>query len=156
MKRIIVNVDLCSGCRICEAVCSFAHENLFGPSSSRITVLKEDVFGFDLPVVCWHCQRCLPMEICPSKALKRNAKGLIYVGEKCTGCGKCVKACSTGAIKLHPVRHIPLICDQCGGKPICVSKCPTKALTHSVARMQRPKLPGKVLEETLKKWRIVA
>lgn len=156
MKRIIVDVDRCSGCRLCEAVCSFAHENLFGPSASRITVVKEDAFGFDLPVMCWHCSRCPPMETCPSKALKRNPEGLIYASEECIGCGKCVETCPFGAIKLHPERHTPLICDQCGGKPICVRKCPTKALTYSETNVQRPKLPVKVLEETLRKWRIIA
>ncbi|MGA2766914.1 MAG: 4Fe-4S dicluster domain-containing protein [Candidatus Bathyarchaeia archaeon] len=156
MKRIIVDVDRCSGCRLCEAVCSFAHENLFGSSASRITVVKDDAFGFDLPVMCWHCSRCLPMETCPSKALKRNPEGLIYASEECIGCGKCVETCLVGAIKLHPERHTPLICDQCGGKPICVRKCPTKALTYSETNVQRPKLPVKVLEETLRKWRIIA
>lgn len=157
MKRIIVDVDRCSGCRLCEAVCSFAHENLFGSSASRITVVKEDAFGFDLPVMCWHCSRCLPMETCPSKALKRKTGGLIYANEEeCIGCGKCVETCLVGAIKLHPERHTPLICDQCGGKPICVRKCPTKALTYSETNVQRPKLPVKVLEETLRKWRIIA
>jgi carbon-monoxide dehydrogenase iron sulfur subunit len=157
MKRIIVDVDRCSGCRMCEAVCSFAHENLFASSASRMTVVKEDVFGFDLPVMCWHCRHCLPMETCPSKALKRDLRGLVYVnGEECSGCGKCVKACRIGAIKLHPERHTPLICDQCDGKPLCVTKCPTRALTYSETRMQRPKLPSRILEETLRKWRIVA
>jgi carbon-monoxide dehydrogenase iron sulfur subunit len=157
MKRIVVDVDRCSGCRLCEAVCSFAHENMFGSSASRITVLKEDAFGFDLPVTCWHCSRCLAIESCPSKALDRNPEGLVYVkGEKCIGCGKCVEACCVGAIKLHPERHTPLICDLCGGKPLCVRKCPTKALAYSETRMQRPELPDKVLEETLRKWGIVA
>lgn len=157
MKRIIVDVDRCSGCRMCEAVCAFAHENLFASSASRMTVVKEDVFGFDLPVMCWHCRHCLPMETCPSKALKRNLQGLVYVNEEeCSGCGKCVKACRVGAIKLHPERHTPLICDQCNGKPLCVTKCPTRALTYSETRIQRPKLPSRVLEETLRKWRIVA
>jgi Fe-S-cluster-containing dehydrogenase component len=97
------------------------------------------------------------MESCPSEALNRNPEGLIHVDEeKCTGCGKCVKACRMLAIKLHPERHTPLICDLCGGKPICASKCPTKALTYSETRTQRPKLPSKVFEETLRKWRIVA
>jgi len=96
------------------------------------------------------------METCPSKALKRNPEGLIYASEDCIGCGKCVETCLIGAIKLHPERHTPLICDQCSGKPRCVKKCPTKALTYLETNAQRPKLPAKVLEETLRKWRIIA
>jgi carbon-monoxide dehydrogenase iron sulfur subunit len=155
MKRILADVDRCSGCRLCEVACSFTHEEEFGPSTSRITVLKEDGFGFDLPVLCWHCNRCNSMENCPAKALKRNAEGLICLDEeKCTGCGKCVEACRLGAIKLHPERHTPLICDQCGGRPLCVEKCPTKALTYTETRMSQPKSSNRVLEEALRRWRM--
>jgi carbon-monoxide dehydrogenase iron sulfur subunit len=121
-----------------------------------MTVVKEDVFGFDLPITCWHCSSCPALENCPSEAVQRSSNGLVYViEENCVGCGKCVKACVFGAIKLHPEKCTPLICDQCGGKPLCVEKCPTKALTYSKART-RPKLPSRVLEEMLRKWKIVA
>jgi carbon-monoxide dehydrogenase iron sulfur subunit len=157
LKRILVNVDRCSGCRLCEMICSFSHENAFGSSISRITVKKEDIFGFDLPIVCCHCDQCSAMGNCPSKALERKADGLIFVNEKkCTGCGKCLKTCIMGAIRLHPRSHIPLICDRCNGKPQCVEKCPTKALAYMKTEMQQPKLATKILEETLKRWRIIA
>jgi Fe-S-cluster-containing hydrogenase component 2 len=157
MKRILVNVDRCSGCRLCELACSFTHEKMFEPSASRITVLKEDSLGLDLPIMCWHCRRCPAMGNCPSKALRRNSEGTIYVDEsRCVGCGKCAEACPFGAIKLHPRKHTPLICNLCNGKPLCTLRCPTKALTYGETRMQRPKLPKEIFEETLRKWRIVA
>jgi carbon-monoxide dehydrogenase iron sulfur subunit len=109
-----------------------------------------------MPVICWHCRSCPPMKNCPTKALKRNPEGLVYVNEECVGCGKCMETCRVGAIKLHPEKHTPLICDQCGGKPSCVRKCPTKALVHLETNLQRPKLPSEILEKTLRKWRIVA
>jgi Fe-S-cluster-containing hydrogenase component 2 len=155
MKRILVNVDRCSGCRMCELACSFKHEKGFRSSASRITVLKEDGLGFDLPLICWHCNHCKPAESCPTKALQRNAEGLICVNEeKCTGCGNCVELCPSGAIKLHPNKHTPLLCDQCGGRPLCVEKCPTKALTYTKTRMQRPKSPNRIFGETSRRWRI--
>ena len=157
MKRILVNVDRCSGCRRCEMICSFSHENAFGSSISRIIVKKEDIFGFDLPIVCWHCDPCSAMENCSSKALERREDGIIFVNEKkCVGCGKCLKTCIMGAIRLHPRNNIPLICDQCDGKPQCVEKCPTKALTYMEIEMQQPKLPTQIFEETLRRWRIIA
>jgi len=155
MKRILVDVDRCSGCRLCELACSFKHEKWFRPSVSRITVMKEDGLGFDLPVICWHCNRCEPAESCPANALERNAEGLICVDEeKCTGCGNCVKLCPFGAIKLHPIKHTPLLCDQCGGRPLCVEKCPTRVLTYAETRTLQPKIPNKLLEETLRRWRV--
>ena len=157
MKRIFVNVDRCSGCRLCEMMCSFSHENVFSSSISRITVIKEDIFGLDLPIFCWHCNPCNAMENCPTEALERGREGLIFVdGEKCVGCGKCLEICIIGAIKLHLEKSTPLICDQCGGKPLCVEKCPTKALTYMETEMQQPKLPDQVFEETLRRWGIVA
>jgi len=155
MKKILVNGDRCSGCRMCELTCSFKHEKGFRPSVSRITVLKEDGLGFDLPVICWHCNHCKPAESCPTKALQRNAEGLICINEeKCTGCGNCTKSCPSGAIKLHPNKRIPLLCDQCGGRPLCIEKCPTKALTYKETRKQEPKSPNRVLEETSRRWRV--
>ncbi|MHA1712328.1 MAG: 4Fe-4S dicluster domain-containing protein [Candidatus Freyarchaeota archaeon] len=157
MKRILANVERCSGCRRCEMVCSFTHENVFSPSISRITVIKEDIFGFDLPIVCWHCDPCSAEETCPTEALERGGEGLILVNEeKCTGCGKCLETCAIGAIKLHPERNTPLICDQCNGKPLCVEKCPTKALIYVETEMQQPKPPNQVLKETLRRWGILA
>ncbi len=155
MKKILVNGDRCSGCRMCELTCSFKHEKGFRPSVSRITVLKEDGLGFDLPVICWHCNHCKPAESCPTKALQRNAEGLICINEeKCTGCGNCTKLCPSGAIKLHPNKRIPLLCDQCGGRPLCIEKCPTKALTYKETRKREPKSPNRVLEETSRRWRV--
>lgn len=155
MKRILADVDRCSGCRLCETVCSFIHEDRFGSSISRISVMKEDTFGFDMPVQCWHCRSCTAVKNCPSNAMRRSREGLIYVDEKkCTGCGQCVKTCYLGALRLHPEKRSPLICDLCGGNPMCVERCPTKALTYSETELSRPKLPQKVLEDTLKKWRI--
>jgi len=157
LKRILVDVDRCSGCRLCEMVCSFSHENAFGSSISRITVVKEDVFGLDLPVVCWHCNPCNAMENCPADALERNGEGLIFVNEeRCTGCGGCLEACTIGAIRLHPRRKTPLICDQCGGNPLCVEKCPTKALTYTEAETQQPRSTNQILKETLRRWRMIA
>jgi len=69
------------------------------------------------------------MESCPAEALERREEGLVFVNdEKCVGCGECLETCMIGAIRLHPERNTPLICDHCGGKPLCVEKCPTKAL----------------------------
>jgi len=157
LKRILVNVDLCSGCRLCEMVCSFSHEKAFGSSISRINVIKEDVFGFDLPVICWHCNPCNAMENCPAEALERREEGLVFVNEeKCVGCGECLETCIIGAIKLHPETSNPLICDHCDGKPLCVEKCPTKALSYIETEKQQPKLPNRILKETLRRWRKTA
>lgn len=157
MKKILVNVDSCSGCRRCEVLCAFAHENQFRPSIARINVVKEDIWGFDLPVFCSHCEDCSAVKNCPSKALYRNAKGLITVNEKnCSGCGNCVITCRLQAVRLDPGKQTPLLCDMCNGKVLCVQKCPTKALSYTDKAAKKLSPPGKVMKTTLRRWRIIA
>ena len=89
MKKIHVESEKCSGCRICELVCSFHHEGRFNPRLSRVAVVKEDKYGLDYPVFCHQCKPCPVIAACPSDALKRGALGVIYVDEEaCTKLSK--------------------------------------------------------------------
>ncbi len=153
MKRLFVEADRCSGCRMCEAVCSFAHETSFASSTSRVTVFKEDACGFDLPVMCSHCSTCSSIQSCPTKALVRDRTGIVRVDEaKCTGCEVCVRKCRLEALRMHPKKHVPLICDLCGGKPVCVERCPTKALRYVDRETQQSSSAREIFRETLKNW----
>lgn len=137
-------------------LCSFKKEGEFASSTSRITVKKVDSLGLDLPIVCWHCDPCKAIENCAQEALQRNKEGLVFVmEERCIGCGNCVEACVLGAIKLHPTKDIPQVCDHCGGKPMCVQKCPTRALMYIETKEQQPKMLDQVISETLKRWGII-
>jgi Fe-S-cluster-containing hydrogenase component 2 len=156
LKRILVDIDRCSGCRLCEVICAFRNEKAFNPSLARITIIKEDAFGIDLPIVCWHCEKCKAMENCPAHAIERDEKGLVFLREDvCIRCKKCQELCPIGAIRFHPERETPLICHQCEGKPLCVQKCPTKALSYVETDAQQPKLPDQVIQEALRRWKII-
>jgi len=50
--------------------------------------------------------------------------------EKCSGCGTCVDACPTGAIKLENGKAVipEEECVECGA---CVDQCPTSAISLS-------------------------
>jgi Fe-S-cluster-containing hydrogenase component 2 len=73
--------------------------------------------------------------------------------EECVGCETCVDACSIGAINLHPRLRTPQICDLCDGNPLCVEKCPTKALTYVETEVEEePKPRDQLIRETLRKW----
>lgn len=120
-------------------------------------MVKEDRFGLDLPVVCWHCDPCDALEACPHGAFERGDDGCVSVKEdECVGCRICVDACVIGAIQLHPARNTPLICDQCGGSPLCVQACPTKALTYLDTGEQEPQLPEEVFRDALRRWGLSA
>jgi Fe-S-cluster-containing hydrogenase component 2 len=40
----------------------------------------------------------------------------------------CQYACPFDAIRMHPSRHVAMICDLCGGDPQCVKYCVLGAL----------------------------
>jgi len=127
---IAADPSKCTGCRYCELWCSFTHEGVFSPSLSRIIVVRDDRIGLDIPITCRMCSPAPCVNACPTGALVKGEDGTISImEEKCIGCGSCAKACPYGAMRIHPLKAVPLICDLCGGgKPACISKCPTNAL----------------------------
>ena len=127
-KSLVVNLDKCIGCRLCELACSYKHYGVMNPAKSRIHVVRFPHEAIDAPIYCLQCGLCI--SACPFNALSRDLKtGAIKVNEeKCTGCGECVHVCPYGAAVLDPESRKALICDLCGGDPECVKVCPTKAL----------------------------
>jgi len=138
--RVAVLPERCTGCRVCELVCSVAHEGEFRPAAARIQVLSFNETVQDLPIVCQQCSEAPCLEACPSGALTRDeGTGAIVVNwEECLGCGACVEACVVGSDSVSPEQKLairfygdvqaPIKCDLCGGDPQCVKYCPTHAL----------------------------
>lgn len=116
----------CSGCRLCEFICSLTHEDVHSPWNARLHVeqLKD---GYE-PLVCTLCKLCL--KACQEGALEINPTlGYIQLHrEKCVGCKECVNACPLNIIKFDEKGGIPLVCDMCEGDPQCVKWCPSEAL----------------------------
>jgi len=134
VKRILVNADVCSGCRACEIACVVHHERRFGTATARIRVTKIEPLGIDQPHVCRLCRRAPCVEACPTAALYRDEEmgtGAVLVRpDGCIGCGACVEACPFGVVALHPESGVAIICDLCGGDPACVKRCATGAIRY--------------------------
>lgn len=131
MKKIlIVNPDLCIGCRMCEAVCSLVHYGAIGISHARLKVVRYDQAAFFNPVVCTQCEEPYCANACPSDAITKNKKtGVLTVSKKeCTGCRACLAACPFGAMGFAEEKAMK--CDLCDGEPYCVEFCQAKALTY--------------------------
>jgi len=133
VKRIVVRAERCSGCRACQVACVVQHEGVFGTSTARIRVVKDEARGLDEPHVCRLCRRAPCVAACPTGALhKDEASGAVQIHEdKCIGCSACVDACPFGMPFLHHVSGLALICDLCGGDPACVKRCATQAIIYS-------------------------
>lgn len=128
-KAIFSDPDKCTGCGICELVCTGFHEKKYGLKKSRIRNVKiGDTVR--MPMTCRLCDKPPCVTVCSRNALKQDANtGVIIVDEKkCNGCGWCIQSCPFGVILFHPIRNVPILCDLCDGNPVCVKDCPTEAL----------------------------
>jgi Fe-S-cluster-containing dehydrogenase component len=131
----------CTGCKICEAICSFTHFKIVNPDLAAIHVVKKEndwvkkkaktIFR---PTICRQCKGLPPcMAVCPmlhERALYRDPEtGVVLVNHKvCIKCKSCVRACPYKAIRFSERRNEIIKCDLCGGKPKCVEWCPPKVL----------------------------
>lgn len=135
-KRIYIRArDACTGCRICEMICSFRYEkDGTNPKRSRIRIRIRYYPGRGVitPMVCLLCKnpQCVPA--CPVNALLQEPEThLISVDDsRCDGCWLCVEACKFGGIYIHPVKNVAIVCDLCGGDPQCVRYCMNGTLVY--------------------------
>ena len=131
-KVLLIDVDKCTGCRICELACSYVHENVFNPLKSRISIISWRREGIDIPMVCQQCDIPLCQDVCPTGAISRDADtwAMVVDETKCIGCRMCIMACPFGGISLHPEKHVVIKCDLCEGDPACVKYCPIGAIKY--------------------------
>ncbi|MFC1981077.1 4Fe-4S dicluster domain-containing protein [Chloroflexota bacterium] len=134
MKILTVNPDRCVGCRLCELACSLKHTGESNPARARIQVIGSEEL-FSLAVACFQCEKPYCLEACPDDAIvKDEMTGVVKVlGEKCTGCKRCLLACPFGNIAFSSVDKVAIKCELCDGEPECVLFCPTKALEYKGA-----------------------
>lgn len=123
-KFIEWNSEFCTGCRLCELVCSKCFSDGISPAKSAIRVEEEIVR------VCRQCSEPECKKVCKFKAIDVEINR-----QKCTGCGLCISACPHDSIFQPEKKTIPYKCDLCGGQPECVSFCHNGAL--SLARKGR-------------------
>lgn len=113
----------CSGCKVCELVCSFIHTEKYNPKRARILCVDKG-HGVYVPNVCRQCAEPLCARNCPTEAIRVGERKIIEIlTAECIGCGNCVEACPFGGIFIDPIEKTAIACDLCGGDPICVKYC---------------------------------
>jgi len=130
MSFVLPNPDTCTGCRLCEVICSFNKSCNCDPFIGRIGVGKYEINSIENPVVCRQCEEPECVQVCPVGALVKDPfTGVVeYDQGKCIKCGLCTKACPWGSIWKNKRDGFILKCDLCGGDPECVKYCPTNSL----------------------------
>ncbi len=121
--------DKCTGCTVCEYICSLVKEGSFNAHKSRIRTTRLHSL-VNISIACRLCSPAPCVTACPRDALTQSEEtGVIMIDDdKCDGCSWCIEACDYGAITLHPEEKVVRICDLCDGDPECVKWCPEEAL----------------------------
>jgi carbon-monoxide dehydrogenase iron sulfur subunit len=120
--RIKVNKEKCSGCHLCETMCSLFHIGTVNAEKSAIRIEKDDLdTSVNSPVVCRQCKtmKCLEGEKVVAKAERKKFKWGVRRSNKCP------------FHALNVFRGNSYHCDLCGGTPQCVKVCTTGALVVS-------------------------
>lgn len=128
--RLVTRFDVCTGCRVCELVCSFVKEGAFNPRYARLRIEAAAAGLYQQPVVCIQCDNPACMRVCPTGAIYRDSltQAVILNQDKCHNCGLCVQYCPIAMVQVYPGASKPSKCDHCEGEPACVAFCPTGAL----------------------------
>ncbi|MGD0057515.1 MAG: 4Fe-4S dicluster domain-containing protein [Methanomassiliicoccales archaeon] len=143
MKRILIKLDNCNGCRSCELACATEHASpqdlaVITPKERRLLArmrvrsgsieIMNDQEGRPLfgqsrtkipkgkayPIHCRHCDEPKCVEACISGALAKQEDGAIrHDGKGCVRCWMCIMACPYGAIFIDPIGKGILKCDLC-------------------------------------------
>ena len=117
--KIKIDKEKCSGCRLCEMVCSMFHLAVINTEKSAIRIKKDDLeTSLNQPVLCRHCKQMTCIE---GEQVKASAERKKFVWERSRAehCPFHALPCS-GQNAYH--------CDLCGGNPQCVRVCTTGAI----------------------------
>jgi carbon-monoxide dehydrogenase iron sulfur subunit len=130
MKKIKIDVGMCTGCGQCALTCAFRNTGVFDLSQSNIKVLQWEDICLSVTLVCQQCQDAPCISACPSEAIGFSPDtGAILIDlDLCTQCQNCVEECRYEVIQVTPAGD-PMTCDLCGGDPKCVLACYPQALS---------------------------
>lgn len=139
-KTILVDPDLCTGCKTCEISCAV---NRVSNSKTLKEAINEKpkplpriyvhkISSQSIPLQCLQCNDYPCLKACPSGAIYREEEHgkIILNQDRCVGCWMCVMVCPFGVINVYLEAKKADKCDQCAFMeyPVCVDSCPTGSL----------------------------
>lgn len=141
MHRIIINKELCTGCKNCVLACMLKHSDNNDMYTLDLVELDNDGRGHieldkdnkPVPIICRHCEEPECVLTCMSGAMVKDTEsGIVsYDEQKCGSCYMCIMSCPYGVLKVDDkTKQVVLKCDLCKNEeePKCVANCPSGAL----------------------------
>ena len=128
-RFVSIDPNKCTGCGLCEYVCSLEKNGFPNLALSRIRVIRLTPM-LNTALTCRFCNGPPCVEACSREALRQSERGnlIIVEEEKCDGCGWCIQACPYGGLIMDPYKNVVAVCDLCDGEPKCIDFCPEEAL----------------------------
>lgn len=117
--RISVNSEKCTGCHLCELVCSMHHLGIINTEKSAIRIHKDDLkTSLNTPVVCRQCKqmKCLDGEEVAAASARQQ---FLWAKERAERCP---------FDSLGVLGDDAFHCNLCDGHPQCVRVCTTAAI----------------------------
>ena len=117
--KIMVHDRKCSGCRLCEIVCSLWHLGVVNTEKSAIRIHQDDLdTSLNRPTLCRRCRdmRCINAE---EAVEARGRDAFLWDPAR-------AERCPFQALGVFEDKAYH--CDLCGGRPRCVTVCTTGAL----------------------------
>ncbi|MFC1919059.1 4Fe-4S dicluster domain-containing protein [Chloroflexota bacterium] len=137
-KVLVIDYEKCTGCRICEQVCSVQHEGVSNPARSRIKIVKWEPEGRYIPMGCQQCESAPCKAICPVQAISwdETLSRVMVDYDSCIGCRICIAICPFGGMILDTLARKVIKCDLCDGDPLCAKFCDAGAIRYVDASEQ--------------------
>lgn len=155
---MLIDTSKCIGCRGCQIACKEWNQNgaektknngsyenppdLTGKTWTKIKFMekadsKGNVQWLFSRETCLHCSDSSCLAMCPTGAIKRNSKGIVWYDQTlCNGCKYCVKACPFDVPRINADTGTAQKCSFCIDRveaeltPSCAKTCPTGALVY--------------------------
>ncbi len=155
MKRLFVDLDICSTCEACKITCDY----LYHPQNNGITSLREYA---TFSTICRHCEEAPCVNSCYRNALEKQPDGhLKRYKMRCTSCKTCSIACPFGVIFTDFIPYLDSRCDFCISicdkeMPKCIKSCPLHAVELKEIDKEIPEeniyFVGDTLAVKTRKW----